>query len=79
VDSEGWVFLLEPIQCSGEVGAFRTLGLNREGDDRIGNKHACHRVLRGAIREGVSRRAFDAKDRTDFSGANRVDILERLV
>lgn len=41
MDTEGRIFLLEPIQSTRKIGCFDTLRFDGKGDDGLGHKHGC--------------------------------------
>src|SRR3954447_22536797 len=79
MDAEGGILAGEAVQRLGEVGgACLLLGSDGERDDRVGNVHRGHRVVHGAVGEGIARRAVDPEEGDDVARRAGIDVVHLI-
>ncbi len=74
--AEGRVFFGEAVECFSKVcETFFVFGFDGKGDHGVRNEHRGHGVHDFAIRESVTRRAFNSKECHDVAGFCELDIV----
>ncbi len=73
---EGGVFLGEAVKGLGHVDLGLVIHrLDRQGDNRVGHVHGTHRVVDGAVGEGIAGGAVDPEQGHDIAGTGGLDLL----